>query len=57
MPSLLTEEYIASGKLAVVLENIVGQSYEINLVWPTNKYTPPRLKTFTDFLVNNFTRK
>jgi len=55
MPGLLTEKYIASGELDVVLENIVEQNYEMNLVWPTNKYAPSRLKTFTDFMVNYFT--
>ena len=57
MPGLLTEKYIASGKLEVVLEKIVGQNYEMNLVWPTNKYAPPRLKIFTDFMVSNFTER
>jgi len=55
MPGLLTEKYIESGELKIVLGNIVGQNYEINLVWPTNKYAPPRLKAFTDFIVNHFT--
>ncbi|MCT9846864.1 LysR family transcriptional regulator [Leclercia adecarboxylata ATCC 23216 = NBRC 102595] len=55
MPGLLTEKYIASGELDVVLENIVEQNYEMNLVWPTNKYAPSRLKAFTDFMVNYFT--
>lgn len=55
MPGLLTEKYIASGELDVVLEKIVQQNYEMNLVWPTNKYTPSRLKAFTDFMVNYFT--
>lgn len=55
MPGLLTEKYIASGELDVVLENIVEQNYEMNLVWPTNKYAPSRLKAFTDFIVNYFT--
>lgn len=54
MPGLLTEKYIASGELDVVLENIVEQNYEMNLVWPTNKYAPSRLKAFTDFIVNYF---
>ncbi|WP_312186782.1 LysR family transcriptional regulator [Leclercia sp.] len=55
MPGLLTEKYIASGELDVVLVNIVEQNYEMNLVWPTNKYAPSRLKAFTDFIVNYFT--
>ncbi|MHB6411093.1 LysR substrate-binding domain-containing protein [Klebsiella pneumoniae] len=55
MPGLLTEKYIESGELEIVLGNIVGQIYEINLVWPTNKYAPPRLKAFTDFMVKYFT--
>lgn len=55
MPGLLTEKYIASGELDVVLENIVEQNYEMNLVWPTNKYAPSRLKAFTDFIMNYFT--
>ncbi|HBN5481671.1 TPA: LysR family transcriptional regulator, partial [Enterobacter hormaechei] len=55
MPGLLTEKYIESGELKIVLKNIVGQNYEMNLVWPTNKYAPPRLKAFTDFMVTYFT--
>jgi len=57
MPGMLTKEYLASGKLEVVLENIVAQNYEMNLVWPKNKYTPLRLKAFTDFLANYFSEK
>ncbi|CAD6102154.1 LysR family transcriptional regulator [Escherichia coli] len=57
MPGLLTDKYIASGELEIVLENVVEQNYEMNLVWPTNKYAPPRLKTFTDFMVSYFTGK
>lgn len=54
MPGLLTEKYIASGALEIVLENIVEQNYEMNLVWPTNKYAPTRLKTFTDYMAEYF---
>lgn len=57
MPGLLTEKYIASRELEIVLENIVEQHYEMNLVWPTNKHASTRLKTFTDFMVNYFTKK
>ncbi len=57
MPGLLTEKYIKSGELKIVMGNIVGQIYDINLVWPANKYAPPRLKAFTDFMVNSFTGK
>lgn len=54
MPGLLTEKYISSGELQIVLNNIIGQNYELNVVWPTNKYAPPRLKAFTNFMANCF---
>ncbi|ELL0228721.1 hypothetical protein RWF52_002252 [Salmonella enterica] len=42
MPGLLTEKYLASGELEIVLGDIVGRSYDMNIVWPTNRYTTPR---------------
>lgn len=54
LPGLLTAKYIQSGELNLVLENIIGQSYAMNLVWPTNKYAPSRLKTFIEFMIKTF---
>lgn len=45
MPGLLTEKYLASGELEIVLGDIVGRSYDMNIVWPTNRYTTPRLQS------------
>ncbi|HFZ7334581.1 TPA: LysR family transcriptional regulator [Salmonella enterica subsp. salamae serovar 21:z10:z6] len=54
MPGLLTEKYLASGELEIVLGDIVGRSYDMNIVWPTNRYTTPRLKSFVSFMVEYF---
>ncbi|EAB9860616.1 LysR family transcriptional regulator [Salmonella enterica] len=54
MPRLLTEKYLASGELEIVLGDIVGRSYDMNIVWPTNRYTTPRLKSFVSFMVEYF---
>ncbi|MBA3178447.1 LysR family transcriptional regulator [Salmonella enterica] len=54
MPGLLTDHYVSSGELQIVLGDIIGQNYEMNLVWPTNKYATPKLKAFVNYMTEYF---
>lgn len=56
MPSLLADPYIQSGELVVVLGGVISQIYGLNLLWPTNKHTTPRLREFIDYFHEHLTK-
>ena len=49
MPSLLSDPYIDSGQLVVILADSIGTHYGLHLLWPTNKHATPRLLEFVSF--------
>lgn len=49
MPSLLTDRYIDSGELVIVLGQAVQKVYGLHLLWPTNKHAVPRLREFIGY--------
>ncbi|MDC0693075.1 LysR family transcriptional regulator [Klebsiella pasteurii] len=55
MARFLVEDHIKSGRLSTVLEGKVEQSYSMNLVWPTRKHMPPRLRAFISHVSGYFT--
>src|SRR5260370_28367829 len=53
VPDFLVRRQLEAGSLVALLSKQVGQTETIRAVWPSNRYAPPKLRAFVDFLFPN----
>lgn len=46
----MVREYLASGELSTVLEEYSNETSTFNLLWPSGRQVPPKLRVLIDFL-------
>ena len=54
LPRFLTEHYVRSGELRMILQDKIFRTYDISIVWPTNKHSVRRLRAFVEHVASSF---
>lgn len=50
LPDFSVNQHLASGRLVQVLEECIEDDGVFNIIWPSGKHMPPKLRVFVDFL-------
>ena len=50
LPDFAVREAIGTGTLMPVLDEFVAEGGKFSILWPGNRYMPPKLRVFVDFL-------
>ena len=50
IPNFATDKYVADGRLLVILRDFTKHEGVFRAVWPSNRFVPPKVRVFVDFL-------
>jgi DNA-binding transcriptional LysR family regulator len=57
MPTFLTRDAVASGRIVPVLESYMLQQGQFWVLWPSNRQMSPKLRVFVDFICEQLFRE
>jgi DNA-binding transcriptional LysR family regulator len=53
LPDFAIRRQLESGRLRPVLDEYIEHSGLFHMLWPSGRYTPPKLRAFVDFMAEN----
>ncbi len=53
LPGFAVQRQLKAGTLKTVLDDYVEHSRAFHMLWPSGRYTPPKLRVFVDFMAEN----